>query len=189
MSGVNTRGAGASLLRVTELLPDPLQCGPDADFEWIELTNIGATPLSLDGFALRDNVGLIALPALSLPPGASIVIAGPLANVDEALTYRPPGGLSNGLGNGGDRLELVAPAGHRVDALSYGSALTYVRPGDPPLPPPGPGRSLGRPFADHGTVLHAGVRDPAAPGHARAPPPTGRLRHSANLSSVPLRIP
>ncbi len=195
VSGVNTRGAGAILLRVTELLPDPLQGGPDADFEWVELTNIGATPLSLDGFALRDNVGLIALPALSLPPGASIVIAGPLANVDEALTYRPPGGLSNGLGNGGDQLELVAPDGRRVDALSYGSDLTYVRPGEPPLPAPGPGRSLVRTFADDGTLLSAGVSDAPSPGHAGAPPteaggapaaatPTARPLPRANRSTA-----
>ena len=35
-----SHSAGAILLRVTELLPDPLQGGPDADFEWVELTNV-----------------------------------------------------------------------------------------------------------------------------------------------------
>ena len=146
----------------------PLEAGADAAFEWVELTNVGASPLSLGDFALRDNSGEVALPRLTLPSGASIVIAGPLARVEGALTFRPAGGLSNGLANAGDRLVLYTTAGLRIDALSYGIDSTYRQPGEAALPAPGPGRSLRRDFLDDGSLLHAAVSDEPSPGRVEA---------------------
>jgi hypothetical protein len=149
-------------------MPDPAEAGADAAFEWIELTNVGASPLSLGDFSLRDNNGEIALPQLTLPPGASIVIAGPLARVEGAVTFRLAGGLSNGLANAGDRLELYTTAGLRIDALSYGTDNTYRQQGEAALPAPGPGRSLRRDFFDDGSLFHAAVSDEPSPGRVEA---------------------
>ncbi len=156
------------LLRITELMPDPAEAGADAAFEWIELTNVGASPLSLGDFSLRDNSGEITLPRLTLPSGASIVIAGPLARVEGAVTFRPADGLSNGLANAGDRLALYTTAGLRIDALSYGTDDTFRQPGEAALPAPGPGRSLRRDFLDDGSLLHAAVSDEPSPGRVEA---------------------
>ena len=117
-------------------MPDPAETGPDAPFEWVELTNVGVEALSLDGFTLHDNHGPIALPRLTLPPGASIVIAGPQARVEQAVAFRPPGGLSNGLANAGDRLALYGARGAVVDALSYGADTTFRPPERRRCPPP-----------------------------------------------------
>ncbi len=156
------------LLRITELMPDPAEAGADAAFEWVEITNVGSSPLSLGDFSLRDNSGEITLPRLTLPSGASIVIAGPLARVEGALTFCPAGGLSNGLVNAGDRLALYTTAGLRIDALSYGIDNAYRQPGEAALPAPGPGRSLRRDFVDDGSLLHAAVSDEPSPGRVEA---------------------
>ena len=149
-------------------MPDPAEAGADTAFEWVELTNVGASPLSLGDFSLRDNSGEIALPRLTLPSGASIVIAGPLARVEGAVTFRPAGGLSNGLSNAGDRLALYTTAGLRIDALSYGTDDTYRRAGEAALRAPGPGRSLRRDFRDDGSLLDVAVSDEPSPGRVEA---------------------
>ena len=159
----------AGVLRITELMPDPAEAGPDAPFEWVELTNVGVEALTLVGYTLQDNHGAIELPRLTLPPGASIVIAGAQARVDQAIVFRPPGGLSNGLANAGDRLVLYGAQGAIVDALSYGADTTFRRPGEPSLPAPGAGRALHRCFADDGSLLDSGVADEPSPGRFRCP--------------------
>lgn len=151
------------LVRITELLPDPVEVGQDAAYEWVELTNVGSEPAPLDGMTLVDNSGVaIELPAITLPAGASIVIAGQAASVDGALVYRPPEGMWNGLANDGDRLELRATGGFAVDALSYGAA------GDAsdgsPLPRPAPGHSIERRFDASGALIATSIEDAPSPG-------------------------
>jgi hypothetical protein len=157
------------MLRITELMPDPAEPGSDADFEWVEVTNIGTEPIALAGITLRDNTGSLALPEMTLGAGVSLVLAGPRAAVPEATAFRPAGGLFNGLGNSGDRLALLAPDGRIIDALSYGSDVTYD---NPPLPAPGAGRSLRRYFGDDGTYAGYEVSDAPSPGRIE-PRPAG----------------
>jgi hypothetical protein len=85
------------MLRITELLPDPIAPGADAAHEWVELANLGEAPALLGGLVLRDNETTVALAEVTLPAGAAIVIGGPLAEVERALLYRPAGGLGRGL--------------------------------------------------------------------------------------------
>ena len=184
--GAASRPQPEALLRITELMPDPAEAGADADYEWVELTNVGVTALSLDGFTLRDNGGAIALPPLTLPPGASIVIAGSQARVEDAVVFRPPEGLSNGLANAGDRLALFS-AGARVDALSYGTDTVYRQAGEPALPAPGPGRTLHRDFADDGSLLASGVSEQPSPGRVETPPTTVAQETAAPPASSPAR--
>ena len=168
--------SAAFALRVTALLPNPVQPGQDAAYEWVEITNVGRTPLRLGGFVLRDNAGEIALPDVELPAGGSIVVAGASAEVGDAVAVRLAGGLFNGLANGGDRLALYAPGGGLVDALSWGADASHD---SPPLDAPGPGEVLRRRFAPDGAPLAAeSSGDAAADGggalaaEATAPSPS-----------------
>jgi len=170
--------AGEIMLRITELLPDPQEPGNDADFEWVEVTNIGTEPISLAGVTLRDNSRTLPLPDMVLPPGVSLVLAGPRAAVPEASAFWPAGGLFNGLGNSGDRLALIAPDGRLIDALSYGSDITYD---NPPLPAPGAGRSLRRYFGDDGA--YAGFEVSAAPSPGRIEPPPPQLQATPGIGA------
>jgi hypothetical protein len=151
----------ASLLRISELLPDPAQPGADSDYEWIEVVNLARDVAELNGILLADNQGAIALPAIVLGPRQALVIAGARAQVPEASAYWPPGGFSNGLANGGDRLVLYLADGTVIDALSYGSDATYDRPS---LPAPDAGKSLVRRFADDGTFAGAVMDASPSPG-------------------------
>ena len=149
------------VLRITEVYSDPPEPGNDADFEWIEIANLGAEAASLAGLLLADNQGTVELPALTLRPGGVIVVAGPQAKVPEAVAWWPPGGFSNGRGNAGDRLALFRADGQIIDALSYGSDTTYDRPA---LPAASAGRSLVRRFADDGSFQRAEVAAAPTPG-------------------------
>lgn len=153
--------AGVSMLRIVELLPDPAEPGNDADFEWVEVANLGLEPASLSGVVLADNQGTVPLPDLTLDAGTVLIVAGRRAAVPEVLAYRPPQGLANGLGNGGDRLALSLADGTVVDALSYGTDTTYD---SPALPAPGAGASLVRRFADDGTFAGFEVMAKPSPG-------------------------
>jgi hypothetical protein len=155
------------MLRITEFMPDPIEPGSDADFEWVEVTNIGVEPISLAGIRLRDNREMLALPDMVLAPGASLVIAGPRAAVPEASAVRMTEGLFNGLGNSGDRLALLAADGRTIDALSYGADTTFD---NPSLPVPGAGRSLKRYFGDDGAYTTHEVADVPSPGRIEPAP-------------------
>ena len=161
----DVRSASAILLRITELLPDPLQSGADAEYEWIEVGNVGMAPVSLGGLFLADNRARIALPALTLPPAGALVVAGPLAEIGDALALRHSRGLFNGLGNRGDRLALATEDGAIIDALSYGSDDSVDQ---PPLKAPAPGRSLQRHFDAAGRLAAVAIAEHPSPGRIEA---------------------
>ena len=86
-----------SWLRVTEVMPDPEASGADWEYEWVEITNLGTRVASLAGMTLLDRQASTSLPQVNVPPGASIVIAGPRAVVDADIRLDVP--IGNGLGN------------------------------------------------------------------------------------------
>ncbi len=151
-------------LRITELMPDPAESGADGDYEWVELANLGGDARSLEGYALADNGGSVPLPTITLEPMGVIVVAASRA----ALTSDVPiatlsGGFSNGLGNAGDHLALIAPGGVVVDGVSWGADRTYGL-GRPDLDAPGAGRSIVRRFADDGSFVEAAISRHPSPG-------------------------
>ncbi|MBI4023145.1 lamin tail domain-containing protein [Candidatus Berkelbacteria bacterium] len=125
-------------LVITEVFPAPT--GGQA--EWVELTNQGTEPVALAGWQLDDDPDGGSVPyqfpaALSILPGASIVISG----TDSSLA----------LNNSGDQVILLDPTGSQVDAVTYGLARSgeswsrqtdvwawaVPSPGQPnPIPPP-----------------------------------------------------
>ena len=183
----DVRSASAILLRITELLPDPLQSGADAEYEWIEVSNVGVAAISLDGLFLADNHGRIALPALTLPPAGALVVAGPQAEIGDAIALRHGRGLFNGLGNSGDRLALATADGAIIDALSYGSDDSVDQ---PPLSAPAPGRSLQRRFDATGRLTETTISEHPSPGRieavatAEAVAPGGPVATSAAAGEV-----
>ena len=60
-------------IRITQILPDPAHPGRDHEYEWVELTNLGSAPVSVEGMTIRDNSGSVTLPALVVPAGGSLV--------------------------------------------------------------------------------------------------------------------
>ncbi|MGE3961173.1 MAG: lamin tail domain-containing protein [Dehalococcoidia bacterium] len=141
-------------VRITEVLPDPVQPGKDAEYEWVELTNLGPGAVDTAGMSLRDGQASTPLPALTIPPGASVVIAGPLAEVD--ADARVAGTIGNGLGNDGDRLQLLDASGQSVDAFAFGEGTPLL---------PAPGESIHRWFEVGAAFIAAAVGAPSPGVH------------------------
>lgn len=156
-------------IRITQLLPDPANPGRDSEYEWVELTNLGVTPASVEGMTLRDNSGSVALPALVIPAGGMLVVTARLADVPGVAAFRLAQSIGNGLGNAGDRLVLSDADGRKVDALSYGDDTTFLV--GTRIPAPGTGRTIERRFAADGSYRDAVILDQPTPGRARSPSP------------------
>lgn len=168
--------AGQAWVRVTELLPNAVQPGIDADYEWVEITNIGPASVSLHGMQLEDNRDGLDVLAVVLAPGASLVIAAPLADVGSAAVVQRVPIIGNGLSNTGDRLALFAADGTLVDALSYGSDDTYA-PAER-ISAPRPGHSIVRVFASDGRLVEVRHAETPSPGFAE-------ILDAAELAAAP----
>ena len=108
----------AALIRITEVLPDPSEPGLDGAFEWVEVSNVGTQGVPLAGLVLRDNTGAVPLPDVVLPPGGTLLLAGPQAGLESAIALHRVEQIGNGLGNAGDRLTLEDESGAVLDAFS-----------------------------------------------------------------------
>lgn len=150
-------------LRITEVMPDPSEPGRDADFEWLEIANLGTTDMDLAGLVLRDNAASTVLPPARIAGGAVLVIAAPRADVD--ANVRLEGRIGNGLGNEDDRLDHVGAGGEVLDSLEYGPATA--------LGVPRVGESIHRWFDRAGRLLGAGLGTPSPGVHG---PPEDGLR-------------
>jgi hypothetical protein len=133
---------GPHTLRLSEVMSDAPEPGNDRDYEWVELVNVGAEPVSTAGWRLGDAQQLDALPGVEVPAGGFVVVAGNAAAFAEGvLVIRlGDGSIGNGLSNTGDLVRLIAPSGEQVDAMSYGTNTATF---DPPLAAPSPGETLG----------------------------------------------
>jgi len=99
-------------LRITELMFNPPPPPPgntnDADnFEFIELKNISAAPLNLQGFRLSGGIDFV-FPALTLTGGQHIVVVKSLAAFQSryGASALVAGVYTNNLGNSGDHIVL-----------------------------------------------------------------------------------
>lgn len=116
-------------LRVSELMYHPsaptdaeIAAGfvNDDDFEYLELINVGATPLSLEGIRFIDGV-IFEFDGQSLGPGERAVIVRDAA----AFQYRfgtqarVLGEYAQQLSNGGERIELRGAYGESILAFAY----------------------------------------------------------------------
>jgi hypothetical protein len=117
-------------LRITEIMYHPGQA-PAGDtnnsdnFEYVELTNIGADPLSLIGFKFANGIDFTFTATnsvTSLAPGGRVLV---VANLASFLSRYPglggqvAGQYVGNLNNGGERLALAGPLGEPIQDFSY----------------------------------------------------------------------
>ncbi|MBN2508316.1 MAG: CotH kinase family protein [Verrucomicrobia bacterium] len=132
---LSSDGEGADLV-ITEIHYHPCSGqGGDEAFEFVELHNPNAHPVSLAGYAFVAGVEFVFPAGWELPPGGHAVVA------KNAMTYAGRGypvfqWSSGRLANEGELVVLADPGGFAVDAVPYGDT--------PPWPeePDGSGPSL-----------------------------------------------
>lgn len=140
---LHRQSPSAAPLRLSELLSDPQEDGRDTPYEWVEIENVSAVPVDLEGWQLGDSLELDVLPAIVVPPGGFVVVvAKDVALPPGALAVAvPDGDIGRGLNNAGDVVRLADPTGAIIDELSYGEGHSVSVPSPPA---PGRGRTLGR---------------------------------------------
>lgn len=155
---------------INEVLYDPAQPGEDADNEWIELYNAGGDPVDLAGWSIADNRSVDKLPPFTLEPAAFVVIAAREAFLTnypqfEADVIILDSRIGNQLGNNGDLVALIDPAGQIVDALSWGSDAAAL---SPPVDDAPEGHSIERmaPGVDTDRASDFTDNERPSPGHA-----------------------
>lgn len=160
----------SAALIINEVLYDADTGGPDAADEWVEIYNRGDANVSLAGWTLRDHARAVPLPDIVVPARGFAVIA-----ASDSFFERYPafdgiaawlvGRIGNGLGNDGDLLELVAPSGAVIDAVSWDDDASAL---DPPVDAVAAGHSIERSPAGADTDVAGDFIDNAAPSPGRA---------------------
>jgi hypothetical protein len=155
---------------INEVMYDPADDGADADGEWVELYNASEITVSLDGWTIADGRSADVLPTISIEPGGFAIVAPtgafaalhPAVKVPVAALGSP---IGNGLGNDGDVLVLVDPAGVFVDAVSWGNVAAAL---SPPVDDVPEGHSIERraPGSDSDTAADWVDNDRPTPGEA-----------------------
>ncbi|MBN8246035.1 MAG: lamin tail domain-containing protein [Verrucomicrobia bacterium] len=123
-------GAAGVPVRITELMYHPP--GGDA-FEFIELTNTGATPVDLSGFQFEGVNFRFATPFPLLAPGARLVLASDAQPASFAARYpgvAVAGYFDAALSNSGERIALLDREGRVVDAVTYRDDGAWSRAAD-----------------------------------------------------------
>lgn len=154
---------------INEVLYDPDGEGMDAEGEWVELYNASDVTVSLTGWMIADGRGADALPDLSIAPGGFAIVAPTEAHpAVRAPVAVIEGRIGNGLGNDGDVLVLIDPAGTSVDAVSWGDDDAAL---NPPVDDVGHGHSIERSVAgmDHDAASDWVDNDRPTPGEAYRP--------------------
>jgi hypothetical protein len=122
-------------IAITEVLPNP--AGPEATQEFVELRNLGTSPVSLEGISIEDGAGADPLPGVTLEPGQyALVVAAGFNPLDErdptprtgTMLLRVEGRIGrDGIGNAGEAVrlrgrggEVVSRYGGWVDASASG---------------------------------------------------------------------
>ena len=103
---------------INEIMYNP-SSGSDLD-EFIELTNIGTTPVSLDGWEFTMGVNF-TFPAFTLFPGEFLVVAADSTTFETTYGALPNvlGGWTGKLSNSSEHIKLVNQSGDQVDEVSY----------------------------------------------------------------------
>ncbi|MBL8614660.1 MAG: lamin tail domain-containing protein [Deltaproteobacteria bacterium] len=117
--------APAPILRINELLPDPV--GTDAGKEFVEIVNMGSAAVDLSGWTLGDaaNPARHTFAPQLLHPGQAIVV------FDSGNHRSVPGAVNAstralGMNNNGDTVLLNDPTGAPQDIMTYGRTAAGV---------------------------------------------------------------
>jgi hypothetical protein len=180
-AGTFTVGSLGVPLRISELMYDPI--GGD-NYEFLEVQNIGATPLDVGGFSFSAGITFIFPNGTVIPPGAVLVLAN--NGSPSAWAARYPGvsvfGYYGGnLNNGGERVAIVDAVGKLVTEVTYNNA------GGWPVAAAGGGYSLELidPYGDLNSPANwrASSAPNGTPGLPPATPPPGSVVLNEVLAS------
>lgn len=114
-------GAGASRIKVNELLVNPPGSDSTVGLDWIELYNAGTTPETVTGWKIQKRTSTAwgdeaTLPTATIAPGDWLLVGGPnVAGVDVPIP-----GFDLGSGTDGDGARLADCKGFPVDTVAYG---------------------------------------------------------------------
>ncbi len=88
--------------------------------EYIELTNIGTSPISLNAWQFESGVNF-TFPDISLPPGEFLVVCADVTTFQEryGLLANVIGNWTGKLSNSGERIRLVDESGVEIDEVQY----------------------------------------------------------------------
>lgn len=140
-----------STLRIAEIMYNP---AGGNDFEFIELKNTGAEPLSLEGVAFVTGIAFTFPAGATLPAGRfAVLVYSPAAFAQRYPGVPIAGQYSGKLANEGEQLVLAGPDGQPLIDMTYDDEAPW------PTSPDGSGYSL---------VIVDDLADPTLPGSWRA---------------------
>jgi hypothetical protein len=126
--------SGESLngLRITEINYNPL---PDSEvdgkeFEFIELKNVGSTPLSLAGAHFIQGIEYTFPNGPLVPPDSFVVLASNSGMFQKRYGFTPTGQYNHYLDNGGERITLVSAAGDTIFTVRYNDKAPWPESAD-----------------------------------------------------------
>jgi hypothetical protein len=161
-------------LRITEIMYNP---AGGAIYEFIEVQNVGPTPLNIGGMKVADAVSFTFFDPTILGPGETIVLAN--ATDPQQFATRYPGltvaGYFDGnLNNGGERITLEDRTGEVIVSVDYDNRGSWPSPAD------GGGYSLEiidpRGDPDSPANWRASQQLNGTPGFPPSTPPPGAVR-------------
>ena len=110
-------------LRITEIMYQPAAPSNAGDYEFIELQNIGTTPLDLGGVRFTNGLDYTFPAGTTLAAGAFIVVAKDrsafLSRYPGAAGVLAPGAFTGALDNTGETLALTLPSPWYVHILRF----------------------------------------------------------------------
>ena len=121
-AGNFTVGSLGVPLRITELMYDPIG---GANYEFLEVQNIGPTPLDVSGFSFSAGITFVFPNGTVIQPGAVLVLAnngGPSAWATRYPGVTPLGYYGGNLNNGGELVAIVDTSGQVVTGVTYNNA-------------------------------------------------------------------
>ena len=115
-------------LRITEIMYNAIG---GSDFDYIELRNVGATPLALGGVSFVQGVAFI-FPAMTLNAGEYVLVVKHLAKFRSRYGNGPvvAGVYTGQLDNGGETIGLQLPPPFDANALTFNYRDTWYLPTD-----------------------------------------------------------
>ena len=123
---VNEDPASEANLVISEIMYDPYNfAGAETNnnaFEWIELQNISANPISLSGVSFNNGIEF-TFPGITLQSNQRTVIVGNLEEFEKVYgstgNYLVAGEFVGALDNSGEEIQLIAANGETIQTISY----------------------------------------------------------------------
>jgi hypothetical protein len=125
-------GESLSGLKITEIHYNPLNDGDSsgAEFEFIELKNVGSTSLSLAGVHFIEGIEYTFPNEASVSPNGFVVLASNSSLFQKRYGLAPTGEYNQQLDNAGERLTLVAAAGDTLFTVRYNDKAPWPETAD-----------------------------------------------------------